>query len=129
MPRPGSPRLTAQSNCTGRSSARRAVKPAPTQRVSADSMNIPFALMSRVFPRKTAEPHSISNSPRKEQRVAQRRSKCRGGFSANLIDLNEPPAKDLTLRLKIYRRLHEAPMPLLLLYARILEHAVVLSQT
>src|SRR5690348_15761093 len=49
MPLPGSMRLTAQLRRRGVGSEIRAVKPAPTHRGSADSMNIPEELMSRVL--------------------------------------------------------------------------------
>jgi len=66
MPRPGSTRLTKQSTFTRRSFPMWAVKPAPTQSGSVDSMNMPLELMSRVRARSSAEPHSISRSVRKE---------------------------------------------------------------
>ncbi len=94
MPRPGSIRFTEQSTLTGRSSANWAVNPAPIHKGSADSMNIPFALMSRVLARRIAEPHSISRLARNEYRGAHRRSERRGALSPLPIDLVSLPAKN-----------------------------------
>lgn len=94
MPSPGSIRFTEQFTLTGLSSTKCAVNPAPIHKGSADSMNIPFELISRVLARSTAEPHSISRLARNEYRGAQRRSERREKWSPLPIDLVSPPAKD-----------------------------------
>src|SRR5271156_2400998 len=101
MPRPGSTRFTEQSRWKGRSRFNRAVNPAPTHKVSAASINMPLALTSRVLPRKTAEPHSISSSARNEKRVARRRSVRRAEGSLVAMDRVKPPARDFVPRRQV----------------------------
>lgn len=94
MPNPGSIRFTEQSTFTRRSKTRCAVNPAPIHNGSADSMNMPLELTSRVITRSTAEPHSISRFARNEYRGAQRLSDRRDDWSPLPINLVSPRAKD-----------------------------------